>query len=559
MSDAQERVREAIESQARRFDSVETIAVEPAAEFVRGERDWTRPYIRLIARRPDALRPQLPAEIDSFPVRVVAATMEEQARRYLAFRRASRITPELAASEWRTGFLSAATEAPKNYSRLTYRPFVPTRLKAVAAPMKLIAHVSPDRGWPTLREFLSPAREWHIAMFDFTARHIYDRLRAAIEPEQGTVWLCLGPNESGRESSKPTGITETEIVGGLRDLLEERLRFAWASIGIRRQFPTAYHIKVAVKDRASFWLSSGNWQSTNQPATDFPLMGGAPAMSEAREMAKSNREWHVIVENRELAGILAEYIEKDRRASEMEASEEAPVPVGEPPYPGDDEFVLEFREPLSPLTAEEEAARLPKRVFAPLVLEAAVEVQPILTPDNYAEHALELIGRARRRLWFQNQSLAIGAAIAPKYRELVDALKRKCWEIADSRIIVRDLIRATTLDVLRMLEREGFPMDKVRVMKTCHTKGILVDSRWTLVGSHNWTNEGTLYNRDASLLIDSAEVTRYFEEVLDHDWTCLAESLRVDPGQPSAILPLPGEAVEGARLVVDPRLDRAAD
>jgi hypothetical protein len=465
----------------------------------------------------------------------------------------------MAAAEWRTGFLSAATEAPKNYSTLTYRPFVPTRLRAVTAPMRLIAHVSPDRGWPTLHEFLSPAREWHIAMFDFTARHIYDRLRAAIEPEQGTVCLCLGPNESGRESSKPTGITETEIVGGLRDLLEERLRFAWASIGIRRQFPTAYHIKVAVKDRASFWLSSGNWQSTNQPATDFPLTGGAPAMSEAREMAKSNREWHVIVENRELAGIFAEYIEKDRRASEMEAPEEAPVPGGEPPYPGDDEFVLEFRAPLSPLMAEEEAPRLPKRIFAPLALDAPVEVQPILTPDNYAEHALELIGRARRRLWFQNQSLAIGAAIAPKYRELVDALKRKCWEIADSRIIVRDLIRATTLDVLRMLEREGFPMDKVRVMKTCHTKGILVDSRWTLVGSHNWTNEGTLYNRDASLLIDNAEVTRYFEEVLDHDWTCLAESLRVDHGQPSAILPLPGETIEGARLVVDPRLDRAAD
>jgi phosphatidylserine/phosphatidylglycerophosphate/cardiolipin synthase-like enzyme len=267
------------------------------------------------------------------------------------------------------------------------------------------------------------------------------------------------------------------------------------------------------------------------------------------------------VENRELAGIFADYIEKDRKASEMEAPEEAPVPVGEPPYPSDDEFVLEFRVPSSPLSAEEEAARLPRRIFAPLTLAAGapVEAQPILTPDNYAEYALELIGRARRRLWFQNQSLVIGATVAPKYRELLDALKRKSWEIDDARIIVRDLIRATTLDVLRMLDREGFPMEKVRVMKTCHTKGILVDSRWTLVGSHNWTNEGTLYNRDASLLIDSAEVTQYFEDVLDHDWTYLAESLRVDSGRPSAILPLPGETVEGARLVVDPRLDRAAE
>jgi len=56
-------------------------------------------------------------------------------------------------------------------------------------------------------------------------------------------------------------------------------------------------------------------------------------------------------------------------------------------------------------------------------------------------------------------------------------------------------------------------------MKNCHTKGILVDSRSTLVGSHNWTNEGTTYNRDASLLFDDPEVTAYFEQVFSHDWT----------------------------------------
>jgi phosphatidylserine/phosphatidylglycerophosphate/cardiolipin synthase-like enzyme len=123
---------------------------------------------------------------------------------------------------------------------------------------------------------------------------------------------------------------------------------------------------------------------------------------------------------------------------------------------------------------------------------------------------------------------------------------------------VRDLIRAQTLDVLRLLKRDGFPMDKVRVMKTCHTKGILVDSRWTLVGSHNWTNEGVLYNRDASLLFDNAQITAYFEKVLDHDWRYLAEHIDVDETQPSAILPLPGENIPGETLIVDPRLSKTA-
>ena len=30
-------------------------------------------------------------------------------------------------------------------------------------------------------------------------------------------------------------------------------------------FRTAYHIKVAVRDHSTFWLSSGNWNNSNQP------------------------------------------------------------------------------------------------------------------------------------------------------------------------------------------------------------------------------------------------------------------------------------------------------
>jgi hypothetical protein len=30
-------------------------------------------------------------------------------------------------------------------------------------------------------------------------------------------------------------------------------------------FNTAYHTKVAVADGKRFWLSSGNWQHSNQP------------------------------------------------------------------------------------------------------------------------------------------------------------------------------------------------------------------------------------------------------------------------------------------------------
>jgi phosphatidylserine/phosphatidylglycerophosphate/cardiolipin synthase-like enzyme len=61
-------------------------------------------------------------------------------------------------------------------------------------------------------------------------------------------------------------------------------------------------------------------------------------------------------------------------------------------------------------------------------------------------------------------------------------------------------------------------MARVRLQNRCHTKGIIVDAARVLIGSHNFTNQGTLVNRDASLLFDDGEIARYFEELFWFDW-----------------------------------------
>ena len=58
-------------------------------------------------------------------------------------------------------------------------------------------------------------------------------------------------------------------------------------------------------------------------------------------------------------------------------------------------------------------------------------------------------------------------------------------------------------------------MDMIRVQMRCHTKAIIVDppdpenpdSGEVLFGSHNLTNTGALFNRDASLVVRDAEVS----------------------------------------------------
>ena len=244
-----------------------------------------------------------------------------------------------------------------------------------------------------------------------------------------------------------------------------------------------------------------------------------------------NREWHIVVKQRKLSGIFEDYIIKDLDTSALDdAGDESPVTEPPPPdFPPDDDFTLEFKIQPTPMIGDDETARAHKRAFARKVMAPKQrKIMPLLTPDNYASEITKLVRKAEHRLWFQNQSLSINKFPSEAYRELLDALKEKAWEIDDCRIIMRDYRRANTIDYLRILDRDGFPMQKIRGMKNCHTKGILIDGRWTVIGSHNWTNEGTNFNRDASLIIDDPEVTKYFEEVVEHDWNSLSYSIDYD-------------------------------
>jgi light-regulated signal transduction histidine kinase (bacteriophytochrome) len=72
-----------------------------------------------------------------------------------------------------------------------------------------------------------------------------------------------------RIGSLADDLTETQVVQGLRRAAGTRFENQFAHVGARQTFASAYHIKVAVRDRQSFWLSSGNWQSSNQPDIDF--------------------------------------------------------------------------------------------------------------------------------------------------------------------------------------------------------------------------------------------------------------------------------------------------
>ena len=383
------------------------------------------------------------------------------------------------ASPWDIAELQGRLEALEGVPKTAYVKPKNLSLDEVHEKMVVTCHVSPDAGWPTLREFLGGTKAGlTIGMYDFTAPHIIEGVLGAVEDDPRELTLVMQQGQA--LGGKPDDIPEERTIARFQSELGKRFDYAPASIGGGHQFASAYHIKVAVRDSKAFWLSSGNWQSSNQP--DHGVAVGETSWD---LLVGHNREWNVVIENANLARQFEKYIKYDLKNAKADSATKALVEEG--PFFFVDEAVEE-RVPAGTPT-----------YFAPLRVNRKVKVRPLLTPDNYQGHVLDLINSAERYILFQNQSLNLFADDKndERFAELSDALLAKQQEGVDLRIIIRG--EFTPVGPLEQMQKRGFDMKKVRLQNRCHTKGIIVDRAHVLVGSHNWTNQGTLVNRDASL------------------------------------------------------------
>ena len=120
-----------------------------------------------------------------------------------------------------------------------------------------------------------------------------------------------GRNPTADQSDETT-------VADLRTALGEHFTQAWA---LSRSDPLAaawiyhyaYHIKVAVQDHRRVWLSSGNWNNSNQPDIN-PVT--TPA--DADPARNHDRDWHVVIDNPDLAAQLSSPQRMRRHGSESQ-------------------------------------------------------------------------------------------------------------------------------------------------------------------------------------------------------------------------------------------------
>jgi V8-like Glu-specific endopeptidase len=390
----------------------------------------------------------------------------------------------------------------------------------VEEEMTVRLSVGPEQSWPVLSDFLKNTKnELVSSIYEFHAQHIAEALEAQLEKGR-KLTLVMAPQTKGL--AKKDG--EFDRLETFEQWAADHPQFdrIFVPIGTGGLVARSYHIKVTVKDEESVWLSSGNWKGPSQPVI-------APADASNPKKMKGNREWHVVLDDATLAERFRNHILEDRRRSEV---------LGGTPETMAEEVLVDV--PVSLLEGIElEGA--PSRLLPPLEFTRKVRVKPLLTPDDegavYSRAVLRLIRSAKEELLFQNQYISVTSESSGFFSDLVDALVERSNEI-DVKVILRSS-GSEFLDQVSELKRRGMDVNScVRRMANTHTKGIIVDGKKVLVGSHNWSSLGVTLNRDASLIFDDVEAAQYFREAFFIDWDRASE-LSIDTESVFGEAPIP--------------------
>ncbi len=446
-----------------------------------------------IAALQEAAVDPLPSTFQGFPIEVTGATIED-----------------LVAAQHGPAGQELFARLPLIAEEITYTPPDGVKLEKVTAKMQVTALVSPDIGWPTLKAFINGTKQrLVVGMYDFGAQHIVAAIKSmAQQPNFKKMTLTMRPHGTLNDGTKANDLDNSEAAKQLSDALKSKFECAFVTLGtVNGWVASAYHVKVAVRDGSSFWLSSGNWQSSNQP--DITPLDDNPQTISA--LHTFNREWHAMVEHEGLAKTLQAFLLNDFKNN--------------PPSTAEAKFAMpDLPDLFVPVTAPGVGleAKPQFRYFEPFSANRQFSVTPILTPDDFVNPVLALINGARTEILVQNQTFNAPTAEQADLAKLIDAIIEQQRQGVTVRIIIRNFLASKDRKNLELLTDRGLKIGTVRFQPNSHTKGIIIDRKQVLIGSQNWSQLGVTLNRDASLLFDDEPLAKYFGEIFDHDWANLA-------------------------------------
>jgi PLD-like domain len=392
---------------------------------------------------------------------------------------------------------------------LKYVPAPGEPLNPVTTTTTITAHVSPDAGLATLEGFLAKTKSsLVIGMYDFTSGRILSTFENDLIGTK-TLQMVLDnpPPNPTRDQTDTQTVQELEQSLGSRAKIVRALDRSDALVSAW-MFPFAYHIKVIVRDNSSLWLSSGNLNNSNQPNL------ASPPQTE-------DRDWHVIIEDDQLAKLFAAYLNQDFASA---AQHQLAQPNDGAAAVSDANAKLAAASnphPIPPPAKTKAAGLVPAKVFSNL----SVKITPLLTPDNlpsdstkgqYLTNILQLIASAQHTLYIQLQYIESSNGTGDDYDTLLKAIAARVAAGVDVRLIESlefgekwaEKMKAAGVDLTA----------NISLQSNVHNKGFVVDSQTVVVSSQNFSPAGVRLNRDAGLIIESADIAKYFGPIFLSDW-----------------------------------------
>ncbi len=413
----------------------------------------------------------------------------------------------------KTALQPATQNARKAHASKPQIPYVPApgvSLDPITATTTITAHVSPDAGLATLQGFLKKTtKSLTIGMYDFTSGPILKTFEQVFATTNDLQMVLDNPAPNPTRDQ-----TDTQTVQDLDNLLKKRAQIVRAldrsdSYATAWIFPYAYHIKVIVRDDSAFWLSSGNLNNSNQPDLTSPPR-------------TEDRDWHVIIENPDLAKVFAAFLTQDfNSAKGHQAAPSNPTSMAVSnafaklahaanPLPAP---------PLAAAGAAAKTALVPAKIFK----NVNVTITPLLTPDTvagnpsqgqYLTNILKLIASAQRSLYIQLQY--IEASKSGDYDTLLQAIAARVAAGVDVKLIES---RQYGEKWAEKMKDQGVDLTaNIALQSNVHNKGFVVDSKVVVVSSQNFSPAGVQQNRDAGVIIESPDIAQYFEAIFLSDW-----------------------------------------
>ena len=374
---------------------------------------------------------------------------------------------------------------------------------------RIMAYASPDSTYAVTKKLIDSAqRSIVIGIYDFSADYMKEHLKKAMK-RAVKISLMLDTNGAG----------EAALFNELAELGATCVRAPSSSAGN----PIAYfgnaHEKIIVVDDNIVMIQSGNWSENSIPFNE------ADGVAADGDFVMGNRDMGLAIESTDLAAFFAELVGRDMRLAQGQPLEAAAPAIAAAPSAAGEIFF------------EAAPPEIPVKLFPSLVITPAapVPVTPAITPENFHDTVRELLRTARQSIRIEQQYVRGGQdAVELLLREISAA--RAGNPALDVRIIVSPKFLAGEKRQKFLGAMQNFNLEfgshyrflSSRFFVHCHNKLIVVDDEKVLLGSQNWSTTGLLSNREASLLVEHADIAAYFAQIFDADWN-MSETQGVPP------------------------------